>query len=184
MKLSQYKTRIYNNKERDEVSHTEARFVNEKCENYQNIQFIDAIIANWGNALNDSSASDIIIFVNNDKHIWAHKLIFHVQCPNILLDITPNDTLLFTKIKEKISWTDISYNIALAFLEFIYCGIIKKYLNVLDNLISFSFLRNLARRYKIKKLFIFLEKKEIEIKQIGSQMHSKQDRELISEEKK
>ncbi|KAK1136117.1 hypothetical protein K0M31_000685 [Melipona bicolor] len=183
MKLNQYKTRIYNNKERDEISHTEARFVNEKCENYQNIQFIDAIITNWGNALNDSSASDIIIFVNNDKYIWAHKLIFHVQCPNILLDITPNNTLLFTKIKEKISWTDISYNIALAFLEFIYCGIIKKYLNVLDNLINFSCLRNLARRYKIKELFVFLEKKEIEIKQIGSQIHSKQDRELISEEK-
>ncbi|KOX70794.1 hypothetical protein WN51_02218 [Melipona quadrifasciata] len=179
MKLSQCKTRIYNNKER-EISHTEARFVNEKCEN---IQFIDAIITNWGNALNDSSASDIIIFVNNDKYIWAHKLIFHVQCPNILLDITPNDTSLFTKIKEKISWTDISYNIALAFLEFIYCGIIKKYLNVLDNLISFSCLRNLARRYKIKELFVFLEKKEIEIKQIGSQMHSKQDREIISGEK-
>ena len=183
MKLSQHKTRICNNKERDEVSHTEAQFVNEKCENCQNIQFIDTIITNWGNALNDSSASDIIIFVNNDKHIWAHKLIFYIQCPNILLDITPNNTLLFTKIKEKISWIDISYNIALAFLEFIYCGIIKKYLNVLDDLINFTFLRNLARKYKIKELFAFLEKKEIEIKQIGSQMNSKRDRELIFEEK-
>ncbi|XP_048261294.1 putative uncharacterized protein DDB_G0282133 [Bombus terrestris] len=184
MESSHYQTKLCNySKKIHEISHTEACFANEKCENYQNMQFTDTIITNWSNTLNDSSASDIIIFVNNDKYIWAHKLVLYVQCSNILLDVTPNDTLFFTKIKEKISWGDISYNIALAFLEFIYCGIIKKYLNVLDDLASFPFLRNLARKYKVTKLFVFLEKKEIEIKQMKSQTHNKQDQELIYKEK-
>ncbi|XP_043577650.1 putative uncharacterized protein DDB_G0282133 isoform X2 [Bombus pyrosoma] len=182
MELSQTKLCNYS-KKISEISHTEACFVNEKCENYQNIQFTDTIITNWSNTLNDSSASDIIIFVNNDKYIWAHKLVLYVQCSNILLDVTPNDTLFFTKIKEKISWGNISYNIALAFLEFIYCGIIKKYLDVLDDLASFPFLRNLARKYKVTKLFVFLEKKEVEIKQMKSQTHSKRDQELLSKDK-
>lgn len=169
-----------NNEKMHEISHKKEHYVNEKCENCQNMQFINTIITNWSDSLNDSSASDIIIFVKNDKHIWAHKLVLHIQCSNMLLDITSNDTLLFTNIKEKISWTDVSYNIALAFLEFIYCGIIKKYSNILDDLKNYPFLRDLARKYKVKELFVFLEKKQIKIK---SQMDSKCEQECISKKK-
>ncbi|CAK9800106.1 Structure-specific endonuclease subunit SLX4 [Anthophora plagiata] len=173
IRLSQYKI---------ETSPTESYFATEKCENCRNIQFVNTIVTNWADALNDSSASDIIIFVNNDKYIWAHKLVFYVQCSNILLDVTPNDISRFAKIKEKICWTDISYNIALAFLEFIYCGIIQKYLNVFQDLTSFSALRSLARKYKVKELFMFLQKKEIEIKQEVDRMHTVNCEELISKE--
>lgn len=116
----------------------------------------------WGNALNDSSASDILIFVNNDKHIWAHKLVFYVRCSNILLDVVPNDTLLFNAIKEKICWLDVPYDIALAFLEFIYCGVIRKYSSIFEDSRNFCSLRNLARKYKVQELFAYLQKKEVQ----------------------
>ncbi|OAD61489.1 hypothetical protein WN48_00431 [Eufriesea mexicana] len=175
VELNQYKTKLYNDEKIQEMSCAE---VNVQCENCHNTQFLNSIITNWGDALNDSSASDIIIFVNSGKHIWAHKLVLYVQCSNILLDITPNDTLLCTTIKDKISWTDVSYNIALAFLEFIYCGTIKKYLSVLDNVTNFAFLRNLARRYRVKRLFAFLEGKNVNMKQVKTLMHNKQEQEL------
>ncbi|KOC68334.1 hypothetical protein WH47_03492 [Habropoda laboriosa] len=183
-RLSQYKIKTYNNEEEyeEETYNKESCFIMEKCENCRNRQFINTVITNWADALNNSSASDIIIFVNNDKYIWAHKLVFYVQCSNILLDATPNDISRFTKIKEKICWIDISYNIALAFLEFIYCGIIKKYLNIFEDLRSFSSLRSLARKYRVKELFFFLQKKEMEIKQVADRMHSKHSKELILKE--
>lgn len=179
VKSNQNPTEFCNNEKIYEMSHKKTHCVNEKCENCQNMQFINTVITNWSDSLNDSSASDIIIFVKNDKHIWAHKLVLHIQCSNMLLDITSNDTLLFTNIKEKISWTDVSYNIALAFLEFIYCGIIEKYSNILNDLKNYPFLRDLARKYKVKELFVFLEKRQIKIK---SQMDSK-EQECISKKK-
>nr|XP_012141599.1 PREDICTED: uncharacterized protein LOC100881823 isoform X2 [Megachile rotundata] len=163
--LSQYKTNISNNKEvLYDSSDRELNFINEKCENCRDKQFINALVTNWRSALNNSSASDVIIFVNDNKHIWAHKLIFYVQCPNILLDITPNDSSVYPQIKEKISWTDISYNVALQFLEFIYCGIIEKYFCIFEELKNLSSLRSLARKYKVERLFDYLERKEIENK--------------------
>lgn len=168
MESNQNPTEFCNNEKIYEISHKK---INEKCENCQNMQFINTVITNWGDSLNDSSASDIIIFVKNDKYIWAHKLVLHIQCSNMLLDVTSNDTLLFTNIKEKISWIDVSYNIALAFLEFIYCGIIEKYSNILDDLNNYPFLKDLAKKYKVKELFVFLEKRQIKIK---NQMDSKE----------
>lgn len=168
--LNQSKINVSNNKEIScELSHRELCLRNEKC---QNKEFINTLVMNWGNALNDSSASDLVIFVNDNKHIWAHKLVFYVQCSNILLDITPNNSSLFPEIKEQINWVDVPYNIALAFLEFIYCGIIQKYSIVFEELIGFSSLRNLARKYKVKQLFDYLEIKEIENKQVKNQIHN------------
>ncbi|XP_076658215.1 uncharacterized protein LOC143362171 isoform X2 [Halictus rubicundus] len=139
--------------------------INEKCENCNDMQYIDSISNNWRNVLNDSSASDIIVFVDNNKYIWAHKLVFYVQCSNILLDVMPNDNFQFTTVKEKICWPDITYNVALAFLEFIYSGNIKKHFDVNKDVQIFSDLRNLARKYKVKELFAYLQRKETKIKQ-------------------
>lgn len=183
VKLSQYRIETSNNEKSQDTKSMETSAVrHQKCESCQNGQFIDTMINNWTEALNNSSASDMIIFVKNDKHIWAHKLVFYVQCSNILLDATPNDTSLYTTIKEKICWLDISYEIALAFLEFIYCRVIKKYLYVLDDVTSFPCLRDLARKYKVAELFGFLEKKEIDVKQETDRVHNEQNIELVSEE--
>ncbi|XP_078049332.1 uncharacterized protein LOC144476369 isoform X2 [Augochlora pura] len=148
------------------VSQNNLDLVNEECGNCNDKQYIDTLSNNWGNVLNDSSASDIIIFVDdNNKHIWVHKLVFYVQCSNILLDVMPNDNLQFSTIKEKICWPNVTYNIALAFLEFIYCGTIKKHFNICKNILNLPALRNLARQYKVKHLFAYLQRIEIETKQ-------------------
>lgn len=121
-------------------------------------RFLDALATSWGNILNDSSASDIIIFVKNNRHIWTHKLVFYVRCTNILLDVVSNDTEFFTA-KEKICWVDIEYDVALVFLEFVYCGIIDRYSKMLDSDTTLYGIRSLARKYKIKDLFTYLRQR-------------------------
>jgi hypothetical protein len=122
-------------------------------------RFLDIFVKSWENILNDSSASDIIVFVKNGKHIWTHKLVFYVRCANILLDVTSNDTE-FSTVKEKICWIDIDYDIALAFFEFIYCGVINRNSKILDIETSLSSIRSLARKYKVNDLFAYLRQRE------------------------
>lgn len=121
-------------------------------------KFLDIVATNWRNVLNDSSASDIIIFVRNSRHIWTHKLVFYVRCTNILLDVTSNDTE-YSTAKEKICWIDVDYDVALAFLEFIYCGLIDRHSEILNSDIL-SGVRFLARKYKVNDLFAYLRQLE------------------------
>ena len=122
--------------------------------------FIKNVITKWEEALNDSAASDVIIFVKDNKHIYAHKLVFHVQCSDILLHVEPNDTDRHLQIKNKLCWFDRDQLSALAFLEFIYCGTIKKYINFFDDDDLVRQVRKLARLYKVKELFSYLRKKQ------------------------
>lgn len=101
------------------------------------------------------------MFVKNSRHIWVHKLVFYVRCTNILLDVISNDTK-FSTAKEKICWTDVDYDVALVFLEFIYCGTIDKYSKILDSNTSLFAIRSLARKYKVNDLFIYLRQNKFE----------------------
>lgn len=124
-------------------------------------RFLDTLAMNWRNILNDSSASDIVVLVKHNRHIWVHKLVFYVRCTNILLDVISNDTE-FSITKEKICWVDIDYDVALAFLEFIYCGAMDKYSKVLNSETSLFAIRSLARKYKVNDLFVYLRQKKLE----------------------
>ncbi|XP_029666378.1 uncharacterized protein LOC115237462 isoform X2 [Formica exsecta] len=121
--------------------------------------FLNILATSWRNMLNDSSASDIIIFVKNAGHIWAHKLVFYARCSNILLDVISNDTE-FSTAKEKICWIDTDYDVASAFLEFIYCGVINEHTKIFNSETSLSDIRFLARKYKVNDLFVYLRQKE------------------------
>ncbi|XP_032686038.1 uncharacterized protein LOC116851091 isoform X2 [Odontomachus brunneus] len=123
--------------------------------------FLNTLATDWRNILNDSSASDIIVFVKNSRHIWVHKLVFYVRCTNILLDVISNDTE-FSTAKEKICWIDVDYDVALAFLEFIYCGTIDKYSKIHDSKTSLFAIRSLARKYKVNDLFVYLRQRKFE----------------------
>ncbi|XP_070155029.1 uncharacterized protein MAL8P1.12 isoform X2 [Polyergus mexicanus] len=121
--------------------------------------FLNILATSWRNMLNDSSASDIIIFVKNARHIWVHKLVFHARCSNILLDVISNDTE-FSTAKEKICWIDTDYDAASAFLEFVYCGVINEHIKIFNSETSLSDIRFLARKYKVNDLFVYLRQKE------------------------
>lgn len=121
--------------------------------------FLNILATSWRNMLNDSSASDIIIFVKNARHIWAHKLVFYARCSNILLDVVSNDTE-FSTVKEKICWFDTNYDVASAFLEFVYCGVINEHSKIFNSDTSLSDIRFLARKYKVNDLFVYLRQKE------------------------
>ncbi|XP_012522991.2 uncharacterized protein PF11_0213 [Monomorium pharaonis] len=136
--------------------------VNECCKEKK---FLDDLATSWRNMLNNSSASDVIVFVKNGRHIWTHKLVFYTRCTNILLDVSANDTE-FSIAKEKICWLDADYDVALAFLEFVYCGVIDKYSKVFDSETSLSGVRILGRKYKINDLFVYLRQKKSNIAEI------------------
>lgn len=127
--------------------------------------FLNDLATSWRNILNDSSASDIIVFVKNNRHIWTHKLVFYTRCSNILLDVISNDTE-FSTAKEKICWLDTDYDVALAFLEFVYCGIIDRYSKILDSEVSLSSVRALGRKYKIHNLFTYLRQKKSNVAEV------------------
>lgn len=132
--------------------------------------FLNDLATSWRNILNDSSASDIIVFVKNSRHIWTHKLVFYTRCSNILLDVISNDTE-FSTAKEKICWLDIDYDVALAFLEFVYCGIIDRYSKILDSEVFLSSVRALGRKYKIHDLFTYLCQKKSNIAEVKENLY-------------
>ncbi|XP_011871486.1 PREDICTED: uncharacterized protein LOC105564025 isoform X2 [Vollenhovia emeryi] len=143
-------------KDNDEALTIPPNTVNMCCKEKK---FLDNLVISWRNILNDSSASDIIVFVKNGRYIWTHKLVFYTRCTNILLDVVSNDTE-FSTAKEKICWHDTDYDVALAFLEFVYCGIIDRYSKILDSETSLSGVRVLGRKYKVHDLFTYLRQKE------------------------
>ncbi|XP_066592232.1 putative leucine-rich repeat-containing protein DDB_G0290503 [Prorops nasuta] len=126
--------------------------------NSSNTQFVNSLTRDWKNILNKSSISDIIIFVKDGKHIWAHKLIFFVRCQNILLDTKENKNPNFSTVKEQLCWINFTYDSVLYFLEFLYCGIIEDYNIIVNNTNLLSEIRLLARKYKVKELFEYLKR--------------------------
>lgn len=119
------------------------------------------ITANWRDALNNSAASDVVIFLKDEQAIFCHKLVFFVQCSEILLHIDTNDTDRFPNIKEKICWPTVDKKAALGFLEFVYCGSIVKWAKDLEDDESLiAQIRDLARTYKVEDLFSYLRKKQ------------------------
>ncbi|XP_011502688.1 PREDICTED: uncharacterized protein LOC105366071 [Ceratosolen solmsi marchali] len=139
-------------------------FVINKSKNEYTKQDIKTTIAyNWGEILNDSTESDIIILVKDNRYVYAHKLVFYAQCRNILADLVPNDSNTHPHIKNKISWNKNDQLSALAFLEFIYSGDIHKNIIVFDNATLMLQIKELAKLYKVQSLFLYLNEQHDKI---------------------
>lgn len=132
------------------------------------LDFMKKMILNWGETLNDSKLSDIIICVKSEKYIYAHKLVFYTQCSNILSDIKTNDTKFQPQIKEKISWLDKDEHSVLAFLEFIYCGVIITNVSVFYDNTQLSELKSLAKLYRVNGLFTYISLRQNELKRLNN----------------
>ncbi|XP_014218630.1 uncharacterized protein LOC106646921 isoform X2 [Copidosoma floridanum] len=128
------------------------------------LYYMKKSIANWSQALNSSAQSDVIIFVKNNKEIYAHKLVLYVQWSNILHSMEVNDSLRSSKIKNKICWLTKDQLSALAFLEFIYCGCISKNVEVFDKKNLLAEVEQLATQYKVTQLLDYIKLKQNEQK--------------------
>lgn len=151
--------------------------------NNSKLDLLENLSNNWKEALSDSSASDVIILVKNNKHIYAHKLVFHVQCSNILLDIESMDAKLHPRINNKISWLDKDQISALAFLEFVYSGTIDKYEDVFRKIELVQQIEQLARVYKIQNLFSYIREKRKKFKLEGKESKQVEDSKSVNESK-
>ncbi|XP_024936850.1 uncharacterized protein LOC107263716 isoform X2 [Cephus cinctus] len=138
-----------------------------------NYKSMNILAINWGETLNQSPMSDVIIYLKGDKHIWVHKLVLFVRCPEMMLEIIPNDNIKFQQIKEKICWPDVAYCTALAFLEFIYCGIISRNEYIFNDTDTLSMLRKMARKYRVKDLFTYFREREKEFEAIENKVEEK-----------
>lgn len=150
-----------------------------RVENPRNVyitdrQYRNSLTTDWSNTLNVSTMSDVVVLVDKN-HIWAHKLVFHVRCSDLLLDCQPIDDKRFRHVKEKISWPDIDYLTALAFLEFVYSGVIVKNEHVFSDDRIAALVRSLARKYRLKDLFEYMRNRKSEI-----EAHSEESEDRIT----
>lgn len=99
----------------------------------------------WERMINNKMMSDVTIYVKNEEKICAHTLVFYARCSQILADITQNNEtgggIIF--------WNCVSYDPAIAFLSYLYCGDVKRIVNLQEHLPDVKYL---AVKYNITEL--------------------------------
>lgn len=108
----------------------------------------------WHLIVGKKQMSDITIYCKDEVEIPAHKLVLFVRCQSVLLDvIKQSDCNNITK--EMIFWSDASHTVCQAFLEYIYCGFIRKILNL--NSKELNELKFLAKKYNVIDLLDYIK---------------------------
>lgn len=111
----------------------------------------DCVLQNWKMQINNKTMSDVTIHVKGSLEIAAHKLVFFAQAPSILCDVSEKSG----EEVGHIHWKDVSFNSALAFLHYIYCGTIEEICSLHDGV---NDIRSLAVRYNMSELIKQLDK--------------------------
>ncbi|PNF37206.1 hypothetical protein B7P43_G00493, partial [Cryptotermes secundus] len=114
------------------------------------------LINNWKSFLNKKAMSDIIIYVEKEMEIPAHKLVLYVRCKAVLQDVVSEVSSKANKeTLDMLLWVDVSYKAALAFLQFLYCGLTSKLLHLHEeDLLS---VKKLSERYRVSELLHYLK---------------------------
>jgi hypothetical protein len=112
-------------------------------------------VEDWKSFLNKKAMSDLIIYVEEDVEIPAHKLVLYVRCKAVLKDVVSEvSSNSGKKISDMLLWVDVSYKAALAFLQFLYCGLTNKILLLSeDDLLN---VKKLSERYRVTELSRYL----------------------------
>lgn len=118
----------------------------------------------WRSLLGASYMSDVLIVVKGGHTICAHQVVFWARCYSIIDDVTENDPNRFWEIKHRILWPETELESAYAFLEFVYCGSIENHESIFNCAELLAGVRALARKYQLKKLFVYLRDKSKELK--------------------
>ncbi|XP_071454849.1 structure-specific endonuclease subunit SLX4 [Hetaerina americana] len=108
----------------------------------------------WNNLIGKKEMSDLTIFTKGDHKIHAHKLVFYVRCPNVLKDIVKEERR-GNVTSEMLIWIDICYSAVMAFLQFIYCGVLSEVSTLKECVVED--LRQLAIRYDLVELQMALD---------------------------
>ncbi|XP_021915402.1 structure-specific endonuclease subunit SLX4-like isoform X2 [Zootermopsis nevadensis] len=118
--------------------------------------FTEMLISDWKSLLNKKAMSDLTIYVERDEEIPGHRLVFYVRCRAILKDIVSEVSADATKkTSDMLLWVDVSYTAALAFLEFLYCGLASEILRLDED--DLSNVKRLAQRYRFTELLQYLQ---------------------------
>ncbi|XP_069676813.1 structure-specific endonuclease subunit SLX4-like isoform X2 [Periplaneta americana] len=116
----------------------------------------ETLISDWKSILNKKIMSDLTIHVEKDIEIPAHKLVLYVRCKAILNDVVSEMPLENCKrVSDMLLWIDVSHKAALAFLQFLYCGLSSKILHLDEE--DFLRVRRLAQRYRVTELLEHLK---------------------------
>jgi hypothetical protein len=112
-------------------------------------------VEDWKSFLNKKAMSDLIIYVEKDMEIPAHKLVFYVRCKAVLKDVVSEvSSNSDKKISDMLLWVDVSYKAALAFLQFLYCGLTNKILLLSEE--DLLNVKKLSERYRVTELSRYL----------------------------
>jgi hypothetical protein len=115
----------------------------------------DMFVGDWKSFLNQKAMSDLTIYVEKDKEIPGHKLVLYVRCRAILTDIVSEISAEGTKeTSDMLLWVDVSYKAAMAFLQFLYCGLTSRILQLNEE--DFLSVRRLVQRYRVMELLQYL----------------------------
>jgi len=106
-------------------------------------------VSDWATMLKNSSMSDVTIYVRGGLAVPAHKLVLGVRCPQVLRDVTKQQSPVTGLDMDVILWPDTSNEVASCFLEYIYYGSIVS-IHTLRR--DTSDLRWLADRYEASDL--------------------------------
>ncbi|XP_067137858.1 structure-specific endonuclease subunit SLX4-like [Centruroides vittatus] len=101
------------------------------------------LVSDFKTLVGNKEDSDMRIIVAENRIIPAHSIILKVRCPSMIKDLHCNQD----QKKFKLSWTDVSYETALAFLEVLYSGSS----NICG--INTTQLKGLINRYQVQNLF-------------------------------
>jgi hypothetical protein len=118
--------------------------------------FTEVFINDWKSLLNKKAMSDLTIYVEEDKEIPGHKLVLYIRCRLVLKDVVSEVSAEATKgASDMLLWVDVSYTAALAFLQFLYCGLTNKILQLNEE--DMSDVKRLAQRYRLMELLQYLQ---------------------------
>jgi hypothetical protein len=124
--------------------------------NIDNNSLARTLINDWKSFLNKKAMSDITIYVEKDMEIPAHKLVLYVRCKAVLKDVVSEvSSKTNKKTSDMLLWVDVSYRAALAFLQFLYCGLTSKILHLdEEDLLN---VMKLSERYRVTELLHYLK---------------------------
>jgi hypothetical protein len=120
-----------------------------------NSSLAETLINDWKLFLNKKAMSDLTIYVEKDMEILAHKLVLYVRCKAILKDVVSEvSSETNKKTSDMLLWVDVSYKAALAFLQYLYCGLTSKILHLdEEDLLN---VKKLSERYHVTELLCYL----------------------------